>query len=306
MWSIGCLPTGSINFRALIFDRAIYTLRGFHPIGAKPEPLERDADWQREKKVSMRRLIPAVSLLGLLTLGIAGPSWLVLEPARAAGQQAQTSQTPPAPQHPSLFFREDWKLADGLANINTPQEPEHALFQGDVANPNLELRLYGDKGGLVAVQQHNNNDITYVMTLLCASNCAVTLRDKKNDVDLSGFATIRWRTKISGFHQLHPIVKLADGTWLVGDHATSYSTDWVESEIQLADVRWQPLNIADVVEGRGDKWVDNPNLSKVEEIGFTELMRGAGHGAPGSRIDWIEVYGKPVPRAASSTTSSNR
>ena len=107
------LPTGSINFRALIFDRAIYTLRGFHPIGAKPEPLERDADWQREKKVSMRRLIPAVSLLGLLTLGIAGPSWLVLEPARAAGQQAQTSQTPPAPQHPSLFSAKtgSWQTA---------------------------------------------------------------------------------------------------------------------------------------------------------------------------------------------------
>jgi len=254
----------------------------------------------------MPRLIPAASMLGLLILCLAGSTWLTGEPARAAQQQAPASQAAQAPQHPPLFFREDWKLADGLPNINTPQEPEHALFQGDVANPNLELHLYGDKAGLVTVEQHNNNDITYVMTLLCSSNCAVTLRDKNNDVDLSGFATIRWRTKISGFHQLHPVVKLADGTWLVGDHATPYSTDWVESEIQLADVRWQPLNIADVVEGRGDKWIDNPNLSRVEEIGFTELMRGAGHGAPGSRIDWIEVYGKPVPRVAKSATISSR
>ena len=233
----------------------------------------------------------------------AGSNWLAGEPARAAGQQAQT---PPGPQRPPLFFREDWKLAGGLPNINTPQEPEHTVVQGDVANPNLEVHLYGDKVGPVAVKQLNNNDLTYVMTLLCTSNCAITLRDKNNDVDLSGLATIRWRTKISGFHLLHPVVKLADGTWLVGDHATAYSLDWVESEIQLADVRWQPLNIENVVEGRGDKWVDNPNLSRVEEIGFTDLMRGAGHGAPGSRIDWIEVYGKPVPRTASRTTSSSR
>ena len=92
----------------------------------------------------------------------------------------------------------------------------------------------------------------------------------------------------------------------MGDHAAGYSTDWVESEIQLVDVRWRNLNIENVIEARGDYWVENPNLSRVEEIGFTDLMRGGGHGAPGSRIDWIEVYGKPVPRVASGTTSSNR
>ena len=101
-------------------------------------------------------------------------------------------------------------------------------------------------------------------------------------------------------------MKLADGTWLVGDHATAYSTDWVESEIQLVDVRWRALDIEHVVEGRGDSWVANPNLSKVEEIGFTDLMPGGGHGAPGSRIDWIEVYGKPVPRAASRPAGASR
>ena len=109
-----------------------------------------------------------------------------------------------------MFLREDWKLADGLPNSNTPQEPEHAVVQGDVVNPSLEVRLYGDKAGLTSVKQPNNNDLTHVMTLLCASNCAIALRDKTNDVDLTGLATIRWRTRISGFHMLHPIVKLAD------------------------------------------------------------------------------------------------
>ena len=236
----------------------------------------------------MPRFIPALFVSGLVTLCVAG----------STGVSAQGAQ------HPSLFFREDWKLAAGLPNINTPQEPEHVVVQGDVANPNLEVRLYGDKVGPVAVNQPNNNNLGYVMTLLCTENCAIALRDKNNDVDLTGLATIRWRTKVSGFHLLRPIVKLADGTWLAGDHVTAYSTDWVESEIQLVDVRWRALNIDKVIEGKGDNWVEKPNLSRVEEIGFTDLTPGGGHGAPGSRIDWIEVYGKPVPRTASRPTGS--
>jgi hypothetical protein len=119
-------------------------------------------------------------------------------------------------------------------------------------------------------------------------------------VDLSGLATIKWRTRVSGFHLLRPILKLADGTWLIGDKTAGLTTDWVESEIQLVDVRWRNLDISQVVEGREARWVDNPDLSRVEEIGFTDLMRGAGHGSGGgSRIDWIQVTGKPVPRTAS-------
>lgn len=223
--------------------------------------------------------------------------------AQKSEASREQAQTPQRLQYPPLFFREDWTLASGLPNNNTPQEPEHTVVQADVKNSNLEVHLWGDKVGPVTVKQTYNDDITYVMTLLCTSNCAITLRDKNNDVDLTGLATIRWRTKVTGFHLLHPIVKLADGTWLVGDHAAGFSTDWVESQIQVADVRWRKLDIQDVVEGRGDPWVEKPNLSRVEEIGFTEMMRGGGHGGAGSRIDWIEVYGKPVPRSASTTST---
>jgi hypothetical protein len=207
-----------------------------------------------------------------------------------------------------LFFRENWKLDPNAPNVNTEREPEHPIVQGDVANPNLEVRLYGDKAGTRMVDQTFNNHLLYVMTLLCTSNCAITLRDKNNDVDLSGLATIKWRTRISGFHFLRPILKLASGQWLVGDKGSpGPSTSWVESEIQLVDVRWRNLDIENVVEARDGYWVDYPDLSKVEEIGFTDLMRGSGHGSGGgSRVDWIEVYGKPVPRVASRDTSTSR
>jgi len=39
-------------------------------------------------------------------------------------------------------------------------------------------------------------------------------------------------------------------------------------------------------------------MSRLLMIGFTDLMSGAGHGSGGgSRVDWIQVTGKPVPRA---------
>ena len=39
----------------------------------------------------------------------------------------------------------------------------------------------------------------------------------------------------------------------------------------------------------------NPDLSRVDEIGFTDLMVG-GQSEACSRLDWVEVYGKPVDR----------
>lgn len=263
----------------------------------------------------MPRFIRTISTLGLLTLCFAGATWLAAQARQGAGAGGPGGP-PPARQEPKrslrldfppLFFREDWKLDPNAPNVNNAEEPEQPITQGNAANPNLEVHVYGDKGGTRISDQTYNNHLTYAMTLLCESNCAITLRDKNNDVDLTGVATLRWRTRVSGFHYLHPIIKLADGRWLIGDKSASLSTNWVESEIQLVDVRWRNLDIDKVVEASDGYWVDYPDLSKVEEIGFTDLMRGAGHGSGGgSRVDWIEVYGKPVPRAASSTKTSSR
>src|SRR5665213_3530080 len=129
----------------------------------------------------------------------------------------------------------------------------------------------------------------------CTSPCAVALRDKTNMADLSGLARIRWTTKESGFHQVRPIVKLADGRWLVGDHADGTTADWRVSEINYSELRWLVLDIDKVVT-KGNV-VANVDLSKVDEIGFVELMPGSGHGAGGwSDVGAIEVYGTPVKR----------
>jgi hypothetical protein len=128
------------------------------------------------------------------------------------------------------------------------------------------------------------------------SPSAAALRDRNNFVDLSGpLAKIRWVVRTSGFHQARPILKLADGTWLVGDRASGTPGDFNESDISMSDVRWLKLDIERVV--TVGTWVEHPDLSRVDEIGFADLMPGSGHGAGGYvNVGRIEVYGKPVRR----------
>src|SRR5262249_27140017 len=138
-----------------------------------------------------------------------------------------------------------------------------------------------------------------LFTGVCSTPVAVTLRDKNRYTDLTGNARIRWVTRVSGFHVVRPVLKLANGTWLIGDlvegAASSNSTLFLESEFAVASVRWLALDIAKVVT-RGT-WVDKPDLSRVDEVGFADLMPGSGHGWGGFvNVGKIEVYGRPVRR----------
>jgi hypothetical protein len=113
--------------------------------------------------------------------------------------------------------------------------------------------------------------------------------------DLSGLARIRWNTRMSGYHQIRPLVRLVDGTWLVGDRADGSTRDWIMSEISFADLHWLKLDESRAV--TTGTLVDHPDLSKVDAIGFVDLMPGSGHGPGGwSDVAGIEVYAKAVPR----------
>ena len=74
--------------------------------------------------------------------------------------------------------------------------------------------------------------------------------------------------------------------------ADDASADWRVREFNIQDIHWRRLDIKTVVEGA---WVERPNLARVEEIGWTDLMTG-GASAACSRLDWIEVYAAPVKR----------
>ena len=223
------------------------------------------------------------------------------QPAPAAGRQGQTAapgaaQRPGPARRPALFFKEEWKQNE--------KNDEHAVTQASIANPDLELKLYGPTGKEVQLtgRANDENNPIHVWTGLCTSPCAVALRHKASMADLTGLARIRWNTKMSGYHQVRPIVKLADGTWLVGDRAEGTITDWNVSEFNVSEVRWLKLDIERVV--TTGNFVNNPDLSKVDEIGFADLMPGSGHGAGGwSDVAQFEVYANAVPRTAATTAA---
>lgn len=189
-----------------------------------------------------------------------------------------------AQYRPGLFFREDWKEIPAA----TPVTQKH------VANPDLILGLYGPGCDSIKKSHHDTpvDDPYYIWSGLCLGNWAVTLKHSKSFVDLTGYAKIMWRSKQAGVRCLHIVLKLADGTWLVSSQGDCISKDWRITEFNLMDLSWYTLNIKTVIE---IKPVKDPDLSKVDEIGFTDLMIGGASDAC-SRLDWIEVYGKPVPR----------
>lgn len=221
----------------------------------------------------------------------------------AYGQQPAQNAARQTPKTASLFFHETFKGRAAVAAAEVPLTVDHA------ASPNLEVKLYG--AGSKVQSDHesglllNNNEdvlsgelVSYVWSGVTEGNWAVTLRDKNRYVDLTGPAKIRWRVRMRGLHQLRPVIKLADGTMLVADYSEPESTYWRETEFYFVDIpRWRVLDAAQLVESRDAAWRTNVDLSKVDEIGFTDLARGAGHGQGGnSGVDWIEVYGNPVKR----------
>jgi hypothetical protein len=204
------------------------------------------------------------------------------EPAPPAGERPRATRPP-------LFIKEDWKQSPGGG--------EHPVTSASISAAGVELKLYGASSKeiqLTGVDGDDNNP-THVWTGLCTRPCALALRDKARYVDFTGLARIRWNVKTSGFHEVRPIVKLADGTWLVGDHTDASPLDWLVGELSIASVRWLKLDAERLV--TTGNFVDKPDLSKVDEVGFVDLMPASGHGPGGwSDVAQIEIYGNAVTR----------
>jgi hypothetical protein len=206
---------------------------------------------------------------------------------------AQQPATPPAkprvaaPTRPPLFFKEEWSQG--------AKGGEHDIAQDSVTNPALELKLYGESHLIqVTGKSGDEGNPMHTWSGECEGPCGFTLRHKENMADLTGLARIRVNTKTSGFHQVRPMIKLADGTWYVGDRADGNTKDWLYSEYLVSDIKWLKLNIEKMV--TNGNFVE-PDLTKVDEIGFADLLPGSGHGPGGwSDVAQIEIYGKPVKR----------
>lgn len=179
-----------------------------------------------------------------------------------------------------LLFREDWRET----------QPAIPVTQEHVAHPELVLALHGPGQSVIKKSFHKwiADDPYYIWSGLTTARWAVSLSKREGLADLTN-GRVRWRAKQAGFQQLRIIIETADGQWFVSEASDGPASDWHVTEFVLADVQWRVLDIQTVVE---KSW-GMPNLSRVKSVGFTDLSIGGGSDSS-SRLDWIEVYGKPI------------
>ena len=138
---------------------------------------------------------------------------------------------------PVLVFKEEWK--------QTEKGGEHPFAAEDVSSANLDFKVYGVKTeDLLLTGSGRDGDPIHVWTGLCPNACGLTLKDKNNYADLTGLARIRWVTKVSGFHQVRPVIRLADGTMLVGSYVSNRApiiSPANSRSLRCAGSAWTPI-----------------------------------------------------------------
>jgi hypothetical protein len=209
------------------------------------------------------------------------------QPAPPRGQEAALALAKKAVR-PPLLFREDWRLPP---HQGPPTDENMRFTPAVVANDRLEAKLYGTHSSVIRASEHEGR--VDLWTGLTTSPVAVTLRDKRNYVDLTGLARLRWIVRTTAIHTLYPVVKLADGTYAAGNRGVSTDGEFIQVEIAFSGMRWFKLDPEKVVVTTEL----NPDLSRVDEVGMVTLAPGGGHGVAGSaNLSTVELYARGVPR----------
>ena len=205
-------------------------------------------------------------------------------PAPAPG-----TQKPGMAPRPPLLFSETWKMPPYTGE----QTDENTRVTPAVlTNANLEVKLYGADAKVIRAAVHEERvDLWNGMT---ASPSAVTLRDRRNFLNLTDAARLRWIVRTNAIHSLNPVVKLADGRLIVGDRTITTHGEFLSLEIAYSGMRWYGLDPNKVIVLTE---VVNPDLSKVDEVGLAMLSPGGGHGIAGSaNLSNVDLFAYPVPR----------
>jgi hypothetical protein len=190
---------------------------------------------------------------------------------------------------PPLLFSEPWRLPP---HTGEQTDENMRLTPAVVTNPQLEMKLYGPDVAVVRAAVHEER--IDLWNGMAASPVAVTLRHRRNYVDLTDPARLRWILRTNAIHFLHPVVRLADGRLLVGDRVITTHGEFLTVEVAFTGMRWYGLDPAKVLVLTE---VSNPNLRLVDEVGLAMLAPGGGHGIAGSaNLSTVELFAKGIPR----------
>jgi hypothetical protein len=217
----------------------------------------------------------------------------VLATLTAAAQTRPTpapgTQKPGMAPRPPLLFSEPFRMppyTGEQTDENTRVTP------AVVTNPNLELKLYGPDAKVIRAAVHEER--VDLWNGLTSSPTAVTLRDKRNLLNLTDAARLRWIVRTNAIHTLNPVVKLADGRLIVGDRTITTQGEFLSLEVAFTGMRWYGLDPNKVIVLTE---VVSPDLRRVDEVGLAMLLPGGGHGIAGSaNLSTVELFAYPVAR----------
>jgi hypothetical protein len=222
-----------------------------------------------------------------LCAGILGSALIAAAQTRPVVDPA--TQKPGMRPRPPLLYSETWKLPP---HKGEPTDENMRVTPAVVTNERLELKLYGPDASVVRAAEHEGRiDLWNGMS---SSPVALTIRDRRNFVDLTDPARLSWIVRTNAIHPLNPVVKLADGNLIVGDRTINTFGEFLRVEIAFTNMRWYGLDPKKVIVLTE---VRNPDLSRVDEVGLVTLAPGGGHGIAGSaNFSNVELFARPVPR----------
>jgi len=214
----------------------------------------------------------------------------------APAQPRQGGFTSPPDNPAVLLFRETWAT-----------EATQPMVQSSISNKALTLHIYGDANE-IRKSTHAADDEQYTYTGETTTNWAITLGDPKSYWDLTLDGRFRMQTRNSGLRTTHIVIKTGDGKYFASEVGNPESTAWIARDYIFRDLTWRELLMTDTPSNASNRRQPNPkrvpiipmqratpDLAKVEEVGFSDLMEG-GWIPSTSRIRSWEVWGKAVAR----------
>ena len=230
---------------------------------------------------------PTIRRAGLIAAALF--AWTTSAAAQSAPAAAAGTQKPGMTPRPPLLLSEPWRLPPYTGE----QTDENMRFTpAVVTNPRVEVKLYGADAAVVRAAVHEER--VDLWNGMATSPVAITLRDRRNYIDLTDAARLRWIVRTNAIHLLHPVVRLADGRLIVGDRGITTHGEFLTMEIAFSGMRWYALDPVKVVVLTE---VTNPDLRRVDEVGLAMLAPGGGHGIAGSaNLSTVELFAHPVAR----------
>ena len=244
---------------------------------------------------------PLLTLVALAALAwssdVAGQNNAGASPPAQQGRgrgRGEGGVTGPPGEPATLLFREGWT-----------REMAQPMVQASISNQSLQLHIYGNADE-IRKTSHPTEDYTY--TGETTTNWAITLSDPKHYWDLTRDGRIRLKTRNSGFRTTHVVIRTADGKYFASEEGSPESSAWIERDYIFRDLTWRALLMTDTPTNASNRRAPTPkrvpiipttratpDLTKVEEVGFSDLVEGGWIPAT-SRIQSWEVWGKALPR----------